>query len=140
MNRLQKKAWSSLITITICSLICLVCFSFMVARNAKGADYLLICLVVGLPTGIAAMFQELRFQNQLDEREKMLYQNANQWSVGALTGYLLVFCFSVFFLVGGGGQAPVWLFPGMLFSGLFIAQATQSTIILFQCRREQDNA
>ena len=98
MSRLQKKAWSSLITITICSLICLLCFSFMVARNSKGAHYLLICLVAGVPTGIAAMFQELRFQNQLDEREKMLYQNANQWSVGALTGYLLIFCFSVFFL------------------------------------------
>jgi hypothetical protein len=139
MNRLQKRAKQELILIVVCSLINLICFSFLVARNAQGADCLLICLVAGIPIALVAVLKQRHFEKQLDEREIAMYRNANMWATWAFVSYLLVFCFSVFFLVGGGGQAPVWFFPAMLFSGLLIAQATQSAILLFWCDKEQSD-
>jgi uncharacterized membrane protein YkvI len=139
MNRLKQRARQEFIGVTVSSIILLICFSFMVAGNAKGASYLVICLIAGVPTALICILKQLKFEKQLDEREIAMYRNANLWSVWAFVGYLLMFCLSVFFLVGGSGQSPVWLFPAMLFSGLLIAQATQSAIILIRCAKEQSD-
>lgn len=139
MNRLQKRAKLELIMVVVCSLICFVCFSFLVYCNSRGLDYLLICLVAGIPSALAAIFQQRKFEKQLDEREIKIYRSANMWSTWVFVSYLMVFSLSVFFLVGGGGQAPVWYFPAMLFSGLLIAQTIQSAILLLGCDKEQSN-
>lgn len=139
MNRLQKRAKLELGMLILCCLICFVCFSFLVARNSKGLDYLLIILVVLAPITFLSFQEQRRFEKQLDEREFAMYRNASLWSVWAFVGFQLVFTFSVFFLIGGGGQAPVWYFPAMLMGSVLIAQATQSAILLFWCDKEQSN-
>jgi hypothetical protein len=112
-------------------------FLFLVASNARGLIYVLIYLVVGIPVAMIAVLEQRRFEKQLDEREIMMYRSTYMWGFMTFAGYLFVFCYSVFFLIGGGGQAPVWYFPAMLFSGLLIAQTTQSTILFFWCDKEQ---
>ena len=53
MNRLQKKAWTELVAVFVTIvLITIPCLLFMATRNAQGLDYVIICLIVGTPTGL----------------------------------------------------------------------------------------
>lgn len=138
MNRLKKKAIHEFIMMCIFLVITIPCFIGFVARNTQGFDYILIWVIVGIPTGLLCYLFETKKLKQLDERERALYQQAVHMSFGAFVFYLLGFAVIAFFLVGGGGTVPVWLLPMMIFSGVFIAGTTSSFILYRQCEKEDD--
>lgn len=138
MNRLKKKAIQEFVTMCIFMLITLPCFIFFTARNTQGFDYILIWVIIGVPTGLLWYLIESKKLKTLDERQRSLYQRAVHLSYGVFVFYLLGFSVIAFFLVGGGGTVPVWLLPIMLFTGVFLAGTTSSFIIYRQCEREGD--
>lgn len=138
MNQLKKKAKTEFIASGICTLITIPLFLIMAHNNAKGLDFLLIWVLVGVPTGLGLYLWETKKLKQFDEREREIIQKAFSISMMAFTLYLLIFCLAGFFMIGGGGKIPVVFMPVMLFAGVFFAQCTQSFIILFQCEKEDD--
>jgi len=138
MNRLKKKAKTEFIASGICTLITIPLFLALAHTDAKGLDFLLIWVLVGVPTGLGLYLWETKKLKQFDEREREIIQKAFSVSMMAFTLYLLTFCLAAFFMIGGGGRIPVVFMPVMLFAGVFFAQCTQSFIILFRCAKEDD--
>jgi hypothetical protein len=138
MNRLKKKAKTEFIASGVCTLIIIPLFLFMAHTNAQGLEFLLIWILVCIPTGLVLYLCETKKLKQFDEREKEMIRKAFSVSMMAFTLYLLTFCLAAFFMIGGGGRIPVVFMPVMLFAGVFFAQCTQSFIILFQCAKEDD--
>lgn len=139
MNRLQKKAWTELIALAVMIIfITIPCVLFLAHRNAQGLDYVLICLIVGTPTGLIAYMLEAKKIKQFDEREKELIRKAFNVSMMIFAFYLFAFSFTAFFLIGGKGNVPVVFLPMMVLTGVFLAQCVQSGILLIQCAKEDD--
>lgn len=138
MNRLKKKAWEELISNGICLLITISGTLFMASANVQGLGYLLIWVIVGVPTGIIFYLWETKKLRQFDEREKEMIQRALSASVNIFFIYLLTFSLAAFFLIGGGGSVPVVFMPLMFFSGLFVYKCSESFILLIQCVKEED--
>ena len=139
MNRLQKRAWTELIAaFVMIVLIIIPCLLFMAAGNTQGLDYVIICLIVGTPTGLICYLIELKKLKKYDEREQAIIRKAFSISAMLFIFYLSVFSFVSFFTIGGKQSIPVVLMPIMVLTGLFLAQCTQSFVILFQCAKEDD--
>ena len=139
MNRLQKKAWTELIACAVMIiLIAIPSFLRMAKTNTKGLDYLLICLIVGVPAGLVMYLLEAKKLKQFDEREKELIRKAENISLGCFIFYLLAFSVAAFFIIGGKGSIAVVTLPIMVFSGMFFGQCIQSAIILIQCEKEDN--
>ena len=96
-----------------------------------------VCFIVGVPTGFIFWLKECKYELSLDEREKKIKSYAYFWSTRAFVFYLFCFAFTVFFLIGGSGNAPVWFLPAMVISGLFVSQAVMSAVILAQFAMEE---
>ena len=140
MNRLHKKAWTELIAcFVMIVLITIPCFLFLSATNAQGLDFLIICLIAGVPTGLIAYLYEQKKLKKYDEREQAMIRKAFSISAAVFIFYLLAFSFIAFFSVGGKQSIPVVLMPIMVLTGAFLSQCTQSFIILFQCAKEDDD-
>lgn len=136
MNRLKKKAIQDFVGLCVFVIVTVPFFIFFTVRNVQGFDYILIWVIVGVPTGLLAYLYENRQLKQFDERQRALYQKALQLSYGVFIFYTLGFAIVAFFLAGGGAMIPVWLMPMMLFSGVFIAGTTSSFILFKQCDEE----
>ena len=139
MNRLQKRAWGELAGMVMCVVIAGLCFSLMVKRNVQGPGVMLVCLVSACVSGLVSAVMNIKSLKKYDEREKAVYQRAFVISTYAFVGFIMCFVFITFFCVGGGGQVAVSVLPAMLLGGIFIAQAVQSGVILFQCAMEEDD-
>lgn len=137
MNKLQKKAWIELATVTFCMAVAGAALAVLVRLNASGADNLIIGLIVGLPVGLFGYLHHLSEQKKLDERERQIAQKAFALSFYAFVTVIGCSAFILFFLVGGAGQVPVYTLPAVLIAGIFVAQFTQSAAILIQFAREQ---
>jgi hypothetical protein len=138
MNRLKKKAKTEFIASGVCTLIIIPLFLFMAHTNAQGLEFLLIWILVGIPTGLVLYLCETKKLKQFDEREKEMIRKAFSVSMMVFALYLLTFSLAVFFGIGGKGNIPVVFMPVMLFTGIFLAQAVQSFILLMQCAKEDD--
>ena len=138
MNRLKKKAKTGLIASGVCTLITVPLFLVMAHAKAKGPEFLLIWIFLGIPTGLVVYLWEAKKLKQFDEREKEMIQKSHSAGILVLVLYLLTFSLAVFFLIGGGGSIPVVFMPVMFFAGIFLAQCTQSFILLMQCAKEDD--
>ena len=138
MNRLQKKVWKELLLVTICTIFIILAMFSMAQRNVKGIGYIIICLIVGIPTGIFGFIWELKEFCKLDERERKIYQKAFRCACGGLLIYQFCFAFFIFFAIGGKGNIPVLSFPIMFFTSVFVAQSIQSVVILIKCALEED--
>ena len=138
MSRLKKKAKTEFIVSGVCTLITIPLFLFMAHTNAQGLEFLLIWVLVGIPTGLILYLWETKKLKQFDEREKEMIQKAFSISMMVFALYLLTFSLAAFFLTGGGGNISVVFMPVMFFSGIFLAQGTQSFILLMQCAKEDE--
>jgi hypothetical protein len=138
MNRLKKKAKTEFIASSVGTLITIPCFLFMSHGKAQGLEYLLIWVLAGIPTGLFLFLWEAKKLKQFDEREKEMIQKAFSVSMMVFSLYLLTFSLAAFFMIGGGGNIPVVFMPVMFFSGMFLAQAVQSFILLMQCAKEDN--
>lgn len=140
MNRLQKRAWTELIMAFVMIVIVTIpCLLFLASRNAQGLDYVIICLIVGTPTGLICYLFEIKRLKKYDEREQAIIRKSFAISAGAFVFYLFGFSFISFFLIGGGQTVPVIFMPIMVLTGVVLAQCTQSFLILFQCAKEEDS-
>ena len=110
----------------------------MAHTNAKGQEYLLIWILIGIPAGLVSYLWETKKLKQFDEREKEMIRKAFSISMMVFALYLLTFSLASFFGIGGGENIPVVFMPIMLFTGIFLAQAVQSFILLMQCAKEDD--
>ncbi len=137
MNRLRKKAIQDFIAVCVFMLIAFPFFVQFVSNNTQGIEYALIIIIAGVPTGMIACLWEFNKFKQLDERERLLYQQANYWAQGVFVFYLSGFALVVFFLIGGKGMVPVWLLPMMVISGLFVAQTALSFFLFRQSLKEE---
>jgi len=137
MNVLQKRAWSELAFMLVCTAITAVALAFMVHMNSKGLSYVIICVAVGTPTGLVACLHNIKTVRQYDERERAILHRATM--LGGFVLALVMGCasFVAFFVVGGAGTVPVYVLPAMFLGGLGAAQCTQSAVILIQFAREQ---
>ena len=139
MNRLQKKAWTELVAVFVTIvLITIPCLLFMATRNAQGLDYVIICLIVGTPTGLITYLIESKKLKKFDEREQAILRKAFSISVMVFMFYLLAFSLTSFFVIGGKQSIPVVLMPIMVLTGVILAQCTQSFILLMQCAKEEN--
>ena len=139
MNRLKKKAWTELIAaFVIIVIITIPCLLSLSAHNAQGLGFLIICLVIGAPTALIVYFAELKKLKQFDEREQAILRKSFSISAGVFIFYLFAFSLISFFSVGGKQMIPVVLMPIMVLTGVFLAQCTQSFIILLQSEKEDD--
>ena len=139
MNRLQKKAWTELVAVFVTIvLITIPCLLFMAARNAQGLDYVIICLIVGTPTGLITYLIESKKLKKFDEREQAILRKAFSISAMVFIFYLLAFSLTSFFVIGGKQSIPVVLMPIMVLAGVILAQCTQSFILLMQCAKEEN--
>lgn len=138
MNKLQKSAWFNLGMITVCIIISMPFLFYLTKRNAKGIDYIIIFLIVGSITGLAAylLIRKKGFEAGLDEREKQIYKRAFIWSAMALAAFLGCICFIPFFALGGQNVIKVYYLPMIFLSTLFAAQLVHSTAIIIQCSLE----
>ena len=139
MNRLQKRAWTELIAaFVMIVLVTIPCMLLLASRNAQGLDYVIICLIVGTPTGLICYLIESKKLKKFDEREQAILRKAFSISCAVFIFYLFAFSFVSFFTIGGKQSIPVVLMPIMVLTGVILAQCTQSFIVLFQCAKEDD--
>ena len=139
MNRLQKKAWTELVAAFVMIVIITIpCLLLLASRNAQGLDYIIICLIVGTPTGLICFLIESKKLKKYDEREQAILRRAFSTSAAVFMFYLLAFSLISFFAIGGKQSIPVVLMPIMVLTGVILAQCTQSFIVLFQCAKEDD--
>ena len=139
MNRLQKKAWTELVAAFVMIVIVTIpCLLLLASRNAQGLDYIIICLIVGTPTGLICFLIESKKLKKYDEREQAILRRAFSTSAAVFMFYLLAFSLISFFAIGGKQSIPVVLMPIMVLTGVILAQCTQSFVVLFQCAKEDD--
>lgn len=139
MNRLQKKAWTELVAAFVMIVIITIpCLLLLASRNAQGLDYIIICLIVGTPTGLICFLIESKKLKKYDEREQAILRRAFSTSAAVFMFYLLAFSLISFFAIGGKQSIPVVLMPVMVLTGVILAQCTQSFVVLFQCAKEDD--
>ena len=141
MNRLQKSAWFNLVVGTVAFLIASLCVFLLARTNAKGIDYLIICLVFGSLAGLGGylLLRRKGFEAHFDEREKMIYKRAFVWAAIALLGFLCCVCFIPFFVLGGGNSVRVLYLPVISLSTLFVGQLVHSAAVLIQCSLEAED-
>ncbi|MBL7153232.1 MAG: hypothetical protein ISS79_05910 [Phycisphaerae bacterium] len=138
MNRLQKKAWIELASVTFCTAVAGAALAVLVRLNASGGvGKLMISLAVGLSVGLFGYLHHLSEQKKLDEREKQIAQKAFVLSSYAFVMIIGCSAFILFFTVGGAGRVSVYTLPAVFFGGIFVAQFTQSAAILIQFARDQ---
>ena len=136
MNRLQKKAWINLATITVCVVLTGMCLGFLVHINARGIDSLLVGLVPGLIAGLVFYVRSVAEEAKLDEREKTIARKSFVWASYTLTLFWACASFGIFFVVGGKSILPAYILPVVFLAGLFLAQFVESAAILIQFARE----
>ena len=141
MNRLQKSAWFNLLFATVAFLIVSPCVLLLARTNAKGIDYLIICLVFGSLGGLGGclLLRRKGFEAHFDEREKMIYNRAIVWAAVVLLAFLGCVCIIPFFVLGGGNSVRVLYLPVIFLSTLFVGQLVHSAAILIQCSLEAEN-
>lgn len=136
MTKLQKDAWVNLIACTVCVIIAIPLLYAMKRTNAQGLEYVIIAVVAGGLAAPICILQWKKTEAGFDEREKLIKRKAYIWSTYVLTVYALLLCYIPFFVVGAAGVIPVYYLPVFLLVGLFVAQLTQSSIILVLCTLE----
>lgn len=141
MSKLQKSAWFNLIMVTVCTIIVLINIFLLARHNAKGIDYLIICLVVGaVATPTLYILQKKKgIESKFDEREKTINRRAFVISVFGMVVFLAGACIIPFFVLGGQNVIKVYYLPVIFFSSLFAAQFVQSMAIIIQCAMEEDD-
>jgi len=137
MNRLQKKAWIELASVTFSMAAIAAALAVLVRLNASGTGYLMVYLIGGLPGGLFGYLHHLAEQKKLDEREKQIAQKAFALSSYACVTLFGCSAFILFFMVGGAGRIPVYTLPAIFVGGIFVAQFIKSAAILIQFAREQ---
>jgi hypothetical protein len=115
-------------------------FWFLTSLNVKGIGQLLnvfiwgslSCLVVNIP------LRKKRLETGFDERERKIYARASLWSHSLLMLFLACACIIPFYVVGGRNCIPAYSLPIILLSSIYIAQFTQSAVILIYCLLEEE--
>lgn len=136
MTKLQKDAWVSLIVSTISLIIAIPLLYDMKRMDTQGLEFVIIAVVAGSLAALICILLWKKTEAGFDEREKLIKRKAYIWSTYVLTVYALLLCYIPFFVVGAAGVIPVYYLPVFLFVGLFVAQLTQSSIILVLCTLE----
>ena len=137
MNRLEKNAWIELFGVFALTVLMGMMFAFLVRINASGLSNVIILIVVGSVSLVVIGIITYKIESKYDEREKKIRNKAFSIATMAMVLCLVLMCFIPFFLIGGKGSIAVYYLP-MIFCGcLFIAQVVMSSVILFQCAKEQ---
>jgi hypothetical protein len=141
MSKLQKSAWINLVVMVICTIIGMICFVFLAQRNAKGIDYVIICLIVAcLTTPLSYWYYKKKsIESRFDEREKTINQRAFFISVMGAIAFLGLVCIIPFFIIGGGGVIKILYLPLIFLGTGFTGQFIQSMAIIIQCALEEEN-
>jgi hypothetical protein len=139
MNRLQKRAWYELQGVIGAIVIAGAGFGIMVHCDAKGVFIMMICLILTAVFILASSIENMKILNKFDERERKIYQRADNISTSVFMGVVACFVFITFFTVGGKGRIAVHLLPAMLLGGIFFSQLVKSALILFQCATEEND-
>ncbi len=137
MNRLERNAWIELLGVFALTAIMAVIFADLVKKNTSGLIFVMIIIVIGSVFAVIFGIITYKIESKYDEREKKIRNKAFCISAIAMAGCLILMCFVPFFLIGGKGSIAVYYLP-MIFCGcLLIGQVVQSSVILFQCAKEQ---
>ena len=141
MSKLQKSAWVNLGITTISTIIGMICFVFLAKRNAKGIDYIIICLLVACITApfLYWYYNKKSIESGFDEREIIISQRAFHISAHGMAAFLGLVCIIPFFVIGGGNVIKIIYLPIIFVSTGFIAQFIQSMAIIIQCALEEEN-
>ncbi len=141
MSKLQKSAWINLSGVTLSTLISMLCFAVLAKTNAKGMDYVIICILVAcIITPVAYWYYKKKsIESGFDERENIIYQRAFNISAFGLVIFLGLVCIIPFFIIGGGNAIRVIYLPIIFVSAIFIAQFVHSLAIIIQCAQEEEN-
>ncbi len=137
MGTLQKRAWTELALIVVCSAAAAASLGLMVRLNTKGIAYVVVCGAVATIVSFVVYLQSVKAQTGLDERERSILRRAS--TLGAYAFVVSVACvaFAWFFAIGGGGSVSVYVLPATFFGALCVAQFVQSAAILIQFSKEQ---
>jgi predicted membrane channel-forming protein YqfA (hemolysin III family) len=139
MNRLQKNAWIEFGVAVIAALLSVVFITSMVASNVRGITYVIALVVACCVIGPLVASFAYKDESKYDERERMIRRRAFRWATCALILFLILACYVPFFLIGGQGSIPIYYLLIIFWGSLLITQTVHSSVILFQCAKEQDD-
>ena len=141
MNKLQKSAWINLIVTIICTIIGMICFALLAHNNAKGIDYVIICLIVACITTPVSYwyYKKKSIESRFDEREKIINQRAFIISIIGAIAFLGLICIIPFFVRGGGSDIKIIYLPIIFLSTSFTGQFIQSMSVIIQCALEEED-
>ena len=139
MNRLQKRAWLELAGAVIAVIIAGAGIAIMVHLNVKGIIGIIPFTFGFLIAGLISFVINIRTYNQLDEREKNIYNRAFMIAAGAFIFCTCFVSFFVFLITGGKNYIPSYIPPLIFLAGLFLSQFVQSTAIIIQFALEQSD-
>jgi len=132
MNRLEKKAWANIGGVILCAIIAGPGIWWMVRNNTKGLVVLIPFLLIGLISGSITYLRNIKSWEQLDEREKLIFQRA--YTLSSRLFILFLFCasFGVFLVIGANNPIPAYILPALFLAGLFLMVLAHSAAILIQ--------
>lgn len=146
MNRLQKKAWKDLGIYLYSLIVGGVAFYYLIAHfdeigvlTTFTARILMLSLaiVTGIWVAVGQFVMKRRVLRGLDEREKLIYENAKSISDAIFGGLSLAGFFGIFVWMSPKASIPVFVPVLMFFGFAFIAEIVKPLVILIQCKMEQ---
>ena len=137
MNRLQKRAWIELATMTIYIVVAAAGVGLGVHFNAKGILPLMAMLIAGLIVLLVSCLRRIPINAKLDERERKILLGALVLSSFTFVIFMFFGSFYVFFIAGAKSSVPAYTLPALFLAGLFVSQFIESAVILIRCAREQ---
>lgn len=139
MTKLEKKAWLELLVVSLSLFLVIPMLYLLASRNAQGLDLVIIMVVsVGITLLVGAMVEKKKFA-KYDEREQKIALKTFRWSAYVFVGFVMLTGFGAFFMIGGAGEVCVVNLPVFFLIGIFIAQLSQTAMIVMLCNTESDD-
>ena len=139
MSKLERNTCIELASVTILVPIFALMIHHLARENTKGMVFILITVVIGGITLFAGTLAEKKVIERYDEREKKIKFKTFRWSAYVFVGYVMLMSLGAFFTVGGAGTVDVVHLPVFMMVGFFIAQLSQTTMIVILSNTGDDD-
>lgn len=138
MNRLKKKAYINIAWATVCVIIAAIGVGIGYRYNIKGPVPIISFVIPACLMGFFAAIHEIKKSTIYDERETKIIIIASRFAFSCFIVFIMFAAFTIFYIAGGKGQTPSYLFPVVVLIGIFIMAIADALTILIYMGREDD--
>lgn len=138
MNRLKKKAYINLAFMTFCVIIAALGVGIGYRYNIKGPVPIISFVIPACLMGLFATIHEINKRTIYDERENKMIIQASRFGFSCFILFVMFSTFTIFYIVGGRGQIPAYVFPIIALIGLFVMGLADAITLLIFMTRESD--